>query len=89
MCRGNYNEIKKIKMLKKLTSNQLFEFREVAMQVLVNCLTFLTQTKKKKVFKIVLKSLRSSDLKRQETAYQCLKSRHTKLFVPKSMVNDI
>lgn len=76
-------------MIKCLSFDELIEFRQTAMQVLVNCLNFLKQQDKIKVFRIILNELKSSDLKSQEAAYQCLKSSNLKMLLQLNMVNQI
>lgn len=76
-------------MLKCLTSNQLLEFHQLAMHVLVNCLSFLTPNKQKQIFHIILFTLQSPNKKLQETAYTCLRnSCNTKLYMDREMVNS-
>lgn len=79
-----------MKMFKYLTYHQLIEFRLTAIQVLVNCLSFLKRSNKIRVFRILLNALKSSSQKLQETTYHCLKLNKTKLTnYQMKMVNKI
>lgn len=86
MCKTGNEKDQKMKMFQHLTTKQLSEFQETAMQVLVNCLAFLKRPKKIEVFKVCLDALRSPNIELQEIAYQCLKSSSNKLSGIESMV---
>lgn len=88
VCQGNDVHISNINMLKSLKSNQLLEFRQLAMHVLVNSLSYLTLDKQKKIFHVLLCTLQSPNENLQETAYTCLKNViNTKLYIDIAMVN--
>lgn len=75
-----------MKMFKYLTSQQLFEFRQTAIEVLINSLHLLGSSEKTKVSYILFNVLKSHDHKLQETTYNCLKSHGSKLLLQIKMV---
>lgn len=79
LCGQNIKQVKKFKMFKYLTYNQLLKLRLIAMQVLANCLQFLVEPNKKKVFEILLNGLNGSSQEQQKIIYQSLLSCKTKL----------
>jgi hypothetical protein len=87
ICSDSIKRVSKNNMIKCLTFDELVEYRQTALQVLVNCLHFLKQQDKIKVFRILLNELKSSNLKVQEAAYQCLKSCNSKMLLQLNMVN--
>lgn len=89
VCKNKNKQIKKMKMFKDLTSYQLYDFRQTAMNVIVNSFNFLTKQKRIKVSYIIFNILRGSDLKLQEITYQYLKSSSSKLLLERKMVNLI
>lgn len=89
VCKGDNKDISSIKMLKSLTSTQLFEFRKTAMEVLVHCSSFMENSDNILIFEIFLNALMSSDIKMQEIVYQCLKSRSINLIIELKMVKLI
>lgn len=76
-------------MFKCLTSTQLFEFRQTAMQVLVHCSSFMPNSDNILIFEIFLNALLSSDIKMQEIVYRCLESRCVNLMIEIKMVKLI
>ncbi|XP_025202207.1 transcription-associated protein 1-like [Melanaphis sacchari] len=89
VCKGDSKEMSSIKMFKCLSSTQLFEFRQVAMQVLVHCSSFMTNSDNILIFEIFLNALMSSDIKMQEIVYQCLESRSINLIIELKMVDKL
>ncbi|XP_029341770.1 transformation/transcription domain-associated protein isoform X2 [Acyrthosiphon pisum] len=89
VCKGDNKEISSIKMLECLTSTQLFEFRQTAMEVLVHCSSFMENSDNILIFEIFLNALMSSDIKMQEIVYQCLKSRSINLIIELKMVDKL
>jgi len=86
ICKGDNKEINSIKMFKCLTSTQLFEFRQTAMEVLVHCSTFMANSDNILIFEIFLNALMSSDFKMQEMVYRCLESRSINMIIELKMV---
>lgn len=86
ICKGDNKEINSIKMFKCLTSTQLFEFRQTAMEVLVHSSTFMANSDNILIFEIFLNALMSSDFKMQEIVYQCLESRSINMIIELKMV---
>lgn len=83
----NDEEFTDIFMFNSLTSYELLEFRQLAMQVLVNCLSCFTQNIQNQILNIIWKKLQSPNKKLQETAYLCLINSNAKLFIETTMVN--
>lgn len=86
VCRDKDKEIKKKKIFKSLTTQQLFEFRQTAIQVLIKCVDFLTQQEKIKVFRILFDALRNPEITIREKVYNCLKSCDLSLVLEMRMV---
>lgn len=89
VCKGDSKEISSIKMFKCLTSTQLFEFRQTAMEVLVHCSSFMANSDNILIFEIFLNALMSSDIKMQEIVYRCLESRSINLIIELKMVDKL
>lgn len=88
VCEDTIEQLKEYKMFKCLTSNQIIEFRQTALQVLVNCLSISKRSIKKEIFSILLNALKSPNLELQETTYQRLKCANYNQFVPIKMVSS-
>jgi len=73
-------------MFKCLTSTQLFEFRQTAMDVLVHCSSFISNSNNILIFELFLNALMSSDINMQEIVYQCLESRSSNMMIELKMV---
>lgn len=85
VCRRD-KEISSIKMFKCLSPTQLFEFRKVAMQVVVHCSNLMANSNNILTFEILINALINADIKMQKILYECLESRSINMAIDIGMV---
>lgn len=89
VCKRDTKELSSMKMFKCLSPTQLFEFRQVAMQVLVHCSSFMANSDNILIFEILTNALMSSDIKMQKIVYQCLESRSINPVIELDLVDEL